>query len=232
MRWLRPFPLAALFFMLLLLWDASGLDLPLAQAMGTPAGFPWRDNWFLVNVMHQGGRAAGWALFAALLVAIPRPFGALRRLGRRDRAQIVIAALASVALVTVFKSANSTSCPWALRDFGGAARYVSHWSWGMRDGGGGHCFPAGHASAAFAYLGGYFAWRRAAPSIAWQWLLGAARAGVARGLAPQWRGAPVKSHTLWTAWLCWTAGYLVDIGMRWRDRRRGPRADELAVESA
>jgi membrane-associated PAP2 superfamily phosphatase len=207
------------FFVLLLLWDASGLDFALARAMGAPAGFPLRDNGFLVRVMHDGGRAASWALFAALVVAIGWPFGFLRRLGRRERAQLVIAALASVAVVNAIKGASGTSCPWSLQAFGGAAPYVPHWSWGVRDGGGGHCFPAGHASAAFAYVGGYWAWRRVSPAIARRWLAGALIAGALLGLSQQWRGAHFMSHTLWTAWLCWTVGCAVDAWMRRSSRK-------------
>ncbi|MBB3175771.1 phosphatase PAP2 family protein [Variovorax sp. Sphag1AA] len=215
----RPFPLTLLALLLLLLWDASGLDLVLARAMGTPLGFPWRDNWFLVNVMHEGAKALSWVLTMALFVAIPWPFGALRRLGRSDRVQLAISALASVAVISLMKRASSTSCPWDLQVFGGAAQYVSHWSWGMRDGGGGNCFPAGHASAAFAYMGGYFAWRRTSPSIARGWLACSMIAGLALGLAQQWRGAHFMSHTLWTAWLCWVTGYVIELAMRWRAAR-------------
>jgi membrane-associated PAP2 superfamily phosphatase len=210
----RPLTLILLLFALLLLWDASGLDLALARAMGSSTGFAWRDNAFLSRVMHDGGKAASWALLALLAVAIRWPFGFLRRLGRRERAQLVIAALASVAVVNVMKRMSGTSCPWSLQDFGGVARYVSHWSWGVDDGGGGHCFPAGHASAAFAYVGGYFPWRRVSAPMARGWLAGAMIAGMLFGLSQQWRGAHFMSHTLWTAWLCWVVGYLVDVAMR------------------
>ncbi|MDR2153732.1 MAG: phosphatase PAP2 family protein [Burkholderiaceae bacterium] len=212
--------LIALFFVLLLAWDASGLDLALAQTMGAPTGFPLRRNIFLSRVMHDGGKAACWMLLAALMVAIRWPFGCLRRLDRRGRVQLVITVLASVALVNVMKRMSGTSCPWDLQAFGGVARYVSHWSWGVPDGGGGHCFPGGHASAAFAYVGGYFVWRRVSPSIARRWLAAAVIAGLLFGFSQQWRGAHFMSHTLWTAWLCWVTGYVVDAWMRWPVARK------------
>ena len=34
--------------------------------------------------------------------------------------------------------------------------HVSHWAWGVFDGGAGHCFPSGHAAGAFCFLSGYF----------------------------------------------------------------------------
>ena len=36
-------------------------------------------------------------------------------------------------------------------------------------------------------------------------------AGFALGLAQQMRGAHFMSHTLWTAWLCWTASWFCDL---------------------
>jgi hypothetical protein len=40
---------------LLLLWDASGWDLPLMDAIGSSTGFPLRDNYWLENVLHWPG---------------------------------------------------------------------------------------------------------------------------------------------------------------------------------
>ncbi len=91
----------------------------------------------------------------------------------------------------------------------------------MTDGGPGGCFPAGHASAAFAYAGGWFAWRRAAPALARRWLFGALAAGLLLGVAQQMRGAHYMSHTLWTAWICWTAGFAIDACMHRRSAVRG-----------
>ena len=79
---------------------------------------------------------------------------------------------------------SATSCPWDLAQFGGVARHVSHWALGVLDGGSGRCFPAGHASAGFAFLGGYFALRHKAPTAARWWLAGAFAGGFVLGAAP------------------------------------------------
>lgn len=42
-----PLALTVLALALLLLWDASGLDLVLARMAGTPTCFPLRDDGFL-----------------------------------------------------------------------------------------------------------------------------------------------------------------------------------------
>jgi len=195
---------------LLLLWDASGLDLPLARLFGTPAGFALHDNWFLTQVVHEGGKRASWIALALLFVAIRWPVGPLRRLRLAERVQLALSVVVSVVVVSLIKTTSHTSCPWDLQDFGGVAHHVSHWAWGVRDGGPGRCFPGGHASAAFAYMGGYFALRRAAPRAALAWLAGAMALGFVFGWAQQMRGAHYMSHTLWTAWICWTVGWAVD----------------------
>jgi membrane-associated PAP2 superfamily phosphatase len=48
------------------------------------------------------------------------------------------------------------------------------------------------------------------PPIARRWLWSAVIAGLVLGLAQQVRGAHYMSHTLWTAWLCWTAAAVMD----------------------
>ncbi|WP_076997694.1 phosphatase PAP2 family protein [Variovorax sp. KK3] len=221
-------PLLAWTFLALLLilaWDASGLDLPLARLAGTPFGFPLREDWWLVQVLHEGGKSLSWALLAVLMLAIRWPFGFLRRLPLRERVQLAFSVLAGVLLVSLVKTSSTTSCPWDLKAFGGVAHYVSHWSWRVRDGGPGGCFPAGHASAAFAYLGGWFVLRRHAPRAARAWLICTLAAGLLLGLGQQLRGAHYMSHTLWTAWLCWSIGLVIDLGLH---RRRGRGADSAS----
>lgn len=201
----------------LLAWDAGGLDLPLARWFGTPQGFALTGHWLLTGVLHDGGRLVAWALVTVLAVGVWWPWGWLRTMHSRERLQLVLSALVSVLAVSLLKGASTTSCPWDLADFGGTARHVSHWVW-RPDGGAGHCFPAGHASSGFAFLGGYFALHRNAPGRARAWLAAALLAGLGLGLAQQVRGAHFMSHTLWTAWLCWAIALGVDAAMR---RRRG-----------
>ncbi len=195
----------------LLAWDAAGKDLALAHTFGTATGFPLRDHWFFVQIMHEGPRRLAWLLAAALMVFIWRPLGPLRNIGRAERAQLALTTLLSLLVVSMLKYASTTSCPWDLAEFGGAARYVSHWALGTVDGGGGKCFPAGHASAGFAFVGGYFALRHHQPRAARLWLFGALMVGLILGWAQQVRGAHFLSHTLWTGWLCWTTCWLYDL---------------------
>jgi len=193
----------ALGLLALLAWDASGLDLVVIQAVGTAQGFAWRDAWWTSRLLHDGGRLLGWTLLAGLVINIWRPWWSGP--SRRERVGWVLITLACLVLVPALKRISATSCPWDLQVFGGVASYVSHWQFGVADGGPGHCFPSGHAVAAFAFLSGWFALRAHAPRAARAWLLGVLVLGVLFGTAQLLRGAHYPSHTMWSAWICWTA---------------------------
>jgi membrane-associated PAP2 superfamily phosphatase len=198
--------------LLLLAWDASGLDLRVISAWGSPHGFAWHDQWFARDVLHQGGRLlAGVVLcvwFATLLRnprwAPPRSASALW----------FSVTAASLLAVPALKAVSTTSCPSELQMFGGVARYVSHWSFGVSDGGPGHCFPSGHATAGFAFVSLYFLFRRWRPPAAPWVLLAVCGIGLLFGWAQMVRGAHYPSHTLWSAWLCWTLCAIVDAVSR------------------
>jgi membrane-associated PAP2 superfamily phosphatase len=120
-----------------------------------------------------------------------------------------------VAAVALLKSANPAACPWSLTAYGGLVDPVSHWLWWATPvGGRGGCFPAGHASAGFAFVGGWFVFRPVAPVLARRWLLAALAAGLLLGLGQQWRGAHFMSHTLWSGWLCWCLAWALDVACR------------------
>lgn len=202
---------AVLALLLLLLWDASGLDLTLARAFGSAQGFALRDNVFLQRVLHDGMKGLALLLALALCLGVVWPIGPWRSLPFARRLQVVVSALLAWACVALLKTASHSSCPWDLQEFGGVARYLSHWrGWRQTDGGGGHCFPAGHATTGFAFVGGCFALRPQWPRQARTWLYGAMGTGLVLGVAQQLRGAHFMSHTLWTAWICWMVAWATD----------------------
>ncbi len=202
---------SALALAAVLAWDLGGLDLPLARLAGSPQGFPLQHHWLLTRVLHDGARHLAWGLVAGLGLAAAWPIGPLRALPPRRRVQLAASALLASAFVTALKATSHTSCPWDLREFGGIATHVSHWTgWGLADGGAGRCFPAGHASTGFAFAGGYFALRDELPALARRWLACALGAGLVLGIVQQLRGAHFMSHTLWSGWLCWMAAWVTD----------------------
>ena len=205
----------------LLAWDASGADLAVTRLFGTAEGFALRDSVWTATLLHNGGRLAAWALLLALVAAAlrapPHPTAAVP--GRAQRWCWLGVMLMCVLAVPLLKRVSVTSCPWDLAEFGGTARYVSHWAFGQLDGGPGHCFPSGHAVAAFAFFGLYFQWRGHDERRARRWLAAVLGAGLLFGAAQLVRGAHHLSHTLWSAWLCWVLCCGADVVlMRGRER--------------
>jgi membrane-associated PAP2 superfamily phosphatase len=199
----RDAAVALIGLLCLLAWDATDLDLALVRRFGDAGGFAWRDHALTSGLLHEGGRAVGWLVFGVLVIGVWRPLPFARTLSRRDRVWWVVATFACVLTVSLVKRFSLTSCPWSLAEFGGSARWVSHWAWGVGDGGPGHCFPSGHASAALAFVSGWFVMREHHARVARAWLLAVLAAGALLGGAQLMRGAHYPSHTLWTAWICW-----------------------------
>lgn len=201
---------------LLLVWDGTSLDMVLARTIGGQDGFALRDHWLLARVLHDDARLASKLLVMALCLGVWWPVGPLRVLDLSQRLQLAVTTLAAAFAVSALKAVSNSSCPWDLHDFGGVARYASHWST-LPDGGSGHCFPAGHASTGFAFIGGYFAFRQPAPRMARWWLAGSLGAGFLFGSVQLLRGAHFMSHVLWTAFLCWAVALTIDsMACRWR----------------
>ncbi|MDF3822776.1 phosphatase PAP2 family protein [Leptospira sp. 96542] len=197
--------------LLVLAWDALNhryrLDARLADPLVSAGHFTLHDHWLLTTVLHDGARWLNGVLLLALLLMVWQPLGPLRQLGRAQRLRLWLVVASGMLLVSSLKRFSGSSCPWDLVSVGtGPQATLSHWQTlfsDLSDGGPGHCFPAGHASAGFAWVALYAALRPHAPRAARLALAAALLAGCALGAAQQLRGAHYMSHTLWTAWLCW-----------------------------
>ena len=191
---------------LTLVWDASEYDLSAMTWLGGPQGFAWRDHWWLSSVMHTGAKQLAVLIYLGVLAMTVWPQGIWRRLQRHQRWEIAAGITLSLLAVTAIKRISLTSCPWELQAFGGVASYVSHWAWGVSDGGSGSCFPGGHASSAFAFIALSLPWLTSTDTN--QQRLGRAMTGVillsglVLGLSQTLRGAHYPSHTAWTALVC------------------------------
>lgn len=204
-------------FALLGLWDLTGWDLTLARWYADAEGFPWRAHPLLSHVLHDRVRQVGWVVMAGLTLWAAWPMGVGRTWSRTERWSLVTAVWMSLLLIVTLKRFSLTSCPWDLAEFGGTAASISHWQWGIADGGGGHCFPGGHASTAFGFLALPLWWWRHSPRAATFLFVTIVVLGLGLGWVQQMRGAHYLSHNLWTAWLCGaTAWGVMGIAKRLR----------------
>ena len=202
-EWRRDLVLLGVGLALLTAWDVLGLDQPISRLFADAGGFALREQWFVSGVLHSGSRWVAWGVALVLFVGIWRPLPFARKLTRAERIHWVVATIACALLIPLLKVFSLTSCPWSLAEFGGTATHVSHWLIGRADGGPGRCFPAGHATAAFCFLPGYFLLRRVAPVAARRWLGVTLAAGALMTMVQVVRGAHFVSHSLWTGWCCW-----------------------------
>ena len=198
-------------FLCLLAWDFSGLDRQIMNLLGDARGFAWRDSAWLADFFHTGARRLAIVIYLGVVCTLFWPWGIFRDITRRQRIEVVVGIALSLIAVSGLKSLSLTSCPWDLQDFGGTAHYVSHWQWGVRDGGSGACFPGGHASSAMAFLALSLPWLTASRAHQQRWgrglLLTVLSLGLLLGAVQTLRGAHYPSHTFWTGLICWLVAW-------------------------
>lgn len=182
-----------------------GLDQWLADRLYAWQGHAWslRDGFLTETVGHLGGRRLSqWAWLAVLvgfLVALRREALAGWRL---PLLYLLLSVLLSTVLVAWMKRWTQMDCPWDLLAYGGSKTY--HGLFEQRGSGApGACFPAGHASAGYAWVAAYFCLRAVRPRWRWWGLALGLGMGALFGLAQQLRGAHFLSHDVWSLMICW-----------------------------
>ncbi len=197
-----------LFAFTLLSWLLMGLggDQWLADRLFAMQGHAWtlQSSPFLQEVLHAGGREVSkMAWCAALSLWLLSLCTNRMRALRLPLAYLLVSTLFATALVGWMKRWTHMDCPWDLLRYGGDKAYYGLFAQlphGMQAG---RCFPAGHASAGYAWVALYFFFERTWPSLRhWGLALGLV-AGLAFGLAQQLRGAHFASHDLWALGISW-----------------------------
>ncbi|MEP6906435.1 MAG: phosphatase PAP2 family protein [Pseudoxanthomonas sp.] len=202
----------SVFAMLSLLLMAMGGDQWLADRLFAMQGNAWalQSSHIVQDVLHAGGRLAsksGWYIVLTMLLA-SLCVNRLQR-WRMPLAYLLVSTLLATALVGAMKRWTHMDCPWDLLRYGGDKAYYGLFSRlpaGMRAG---SCFPAGHASAGYAWVALYFFFDRAWPRLR-RWGLGIGLAlGLVFGIAQQLRGAHFLSHDLWSLAISWTVALIL-----------------------
>mgnify|MGYP000712304131 CR=1 FL=1 len=86
-----------------LAWDMSGLDMPMAHWFGSSQGFVLQNDWFMVNIAHEGVRKLAWGVVLGLSLMIWWPKGWMRNIPVARRKQLVIGAFIALIVVTLMK---------------------------------------------------------------------------------------------------------------------------------
>ncbi|MDV3469313.1 phosphatase PAP2 family protein [Stenotrophomonas sp. C3(2023)] len=222
--WL-PLAIAIPVFALLMF---GGGDRWLADLLFRWEGGRWalQNAWLTSTVLHKGGKwlsvAASVTLLAICLAQWWR--GGDRRL-RWTLLYLVVCVAVATGLISVLKTLLPMDCPWDLLRYGGSRGFIGLLQQRPADWPRTACFPAGHASAGYAWLCLYFGARLWRPRwrIAGLWIgLGS---GLLFGVAQQLRGAHFLSHDIATAALCWLLAVTLYLPVRCHlDGSRPPQA--------
>ena len=192
------------------------LDLWFADIVYAAEGGQWalKKAFVTEHLLHVAGRnavAAAWVLVLIAWVATGRK--PQSRSWRRPLAALALSVLLSTVLVASLKALSSVDCPWDLVRYGGDRVYVDIFSALLAGTPHRGCFPAGHASAGYAWLALFFFFQTVRPAWRWRGLTAGIMLGMVFGLSQQLRGAHFLSHDLWTAALCWLAAVAVHAAM-------------------
>lgn len=220
-------PLAIFASLSLLLIVLHG-DLWLADRVYAMEGHTWslQNGYVTQDLLHATGRQASKDLWfvLALMVAtsLLLPQG---KQWRRPLVYLLLATALSTAAVGLLKRWTNMDCPWDLLRYGGDKDYYTLFMHRPSILGHAKCFPAGHASAGYAWIALYFFFLSTRPRWRW-WGLGFALAlGAVFGVAQQLRGAHFLSHDVWTLMICWLIALALYLLMLERSRTGLPAQD-------
>jgi membrane-associated PAP2 superfamily phosphatase len=215
---LAPVALLALASIVLIVF---GGDRWIADRIYAEEGGRWalRDSFLLTRVLHGGGKALSFAAwFTAAALAVRSMSDARWKRLRRPLFVLLLSIVASTLVVSVLKHVTRMDCPWNAAVYGGTHPYFSLLQprpVGIRPSG---CFPAGQASAGYAWVALYFFFARVRPAWRRIGLAIGIGAGLVLGIAQQLRGAHYLSHDAWTLAVCW----FVAVGMHRLATRASP----------
>ncbi|MGE6334479.1 phosphatase PAP2 family protein [Stenotrophomonas sp. NPDC077659] len=192
-----------------------------------------QDAWLTRALVHKGGK---WLSTAAALVVALLCFHHWRRGHDRTLRWALLYVVAAMALgtglISLLKALVPMDCPWDLLRYGGHQPFIGLFNSRTHGMGTPACFPAGHASAGYAWVCLYFfalLWR---PAWRWAGLWIGLGTGLAFGISQQLRGAHFLSHDVATALLCWLLSlglFLLTTRLLSRDTlEREPRQEACA----
>lgn len=194
-------------------------DLYVSDALFDPArrSFSYGQRWhtLLEPVMHDAGKLP---LTLTTLAVIAAWCGSwlhppLRR-HRRTLGYLLLSAALGAGAVGEIKVRTNKHCPRELSRYGGALPYVPLLARAPAGNPPGRCWPGGHSTSGFGFLGFYFALRghhRRAARLA---LAGALAAGTLLGTGRVLQGMHFMSHTLWAGVWCWTVALVLYLLVR------------------
>ncbi|WP_162125741.1 phosphatase PAP2 family protein [Pseudoxanthomonas wuyuanensis] len=175
-------------------------------------GGQWKlgHSLLLETVIHRGGKRLSvltWLAAVGITVWMwQRPD---LRHWRRPAVALLLSVLLSTLTVSMLKSITHMDCPWDLLGYGGQRPFIDLFAARPAELPAAACFPAGHASAGYAWVALYFFAGAVRPQWRGAGLWTGLAAGLVFGLAQQLRGAHFLSHDLASLMVCWLVALAV-----------------------
>lgn len=192
---------------------AADLDRGVADYFYSIQGnsWAWKESWLAEGIFHKGGRSLSILLALLLLVlVIASHFSFWLSPHKKPLLYLLVATAGSSLLISLLKSSLAVSCPWEFDRYGGDLPYANVFDQlVLRNGEG--CFPAGHASAGYAWISAYFLGVHYQSRWRWLGLAIPLLAGMVLGVVQQIRGAHFLSHDIWSLAICWFFSLLMFI---------------------
>lgn len=181
--------------------NLSGLDMMISNRVYEMFGgvFP-RSNWWLQQILHDDVHRGfiGIVVLLAVLSVVP-PFFKKDIAWQPKLRLFVLSGLLYIGVDMLLKSTTTFPCPWSLESFGGIKHQPPHYAdiFNMEKYGRGHCFPAGHSTSGYFWLGLAFVFAGNHPRRL-LYLLALLPLGLTLSVTQLLRGAHFLSHELAT----------------------------------
>lgn len=191
---------------------AGGGDQWLADQLYRLQGNQWalRDAWWTSHLLHKGGRNLTTFAAVLLVLGLVRAYVDSRwQPLRKPLFYLLLSVAISTGVVALLKSWTQMDCPWDLQRYGGLRPFVGLLQPRAVMLGHAACFPAGHASAGYAWVALFFFMQQVRPRWRWHALAVALATGAAFGIAQQLRGAHFLSHDLASLAISWAVATLL-----------------------
>ena len=199
-----------LFLLTMSVFSVLNVDFTLADFFYRLQGstWAWKDTFLAQGVIHKGGKWLSLLMGIAtlILLILSFSFDCLKEY-RIPLLYLFSSTLISTLLVATIKHLVSMECPWDLIRYGGVRGFIGLLDIRPPSLPASACFPAGHASAGYAWIALYFFCASVWPRWRWTGLAVGLGLGLAFGFAQQLRGAHFLSHDLWTLMLSWTVSF-------------------------
>ncbi len=197
------------FILLAFLFENANLDLFCSDYFFDFQRQAWKfkDSWWAEGLIHLQGRKLAECLLPAPLAFWILSFVLEKaRPLRRPALYLVLTIGLGTGSVALAKEVVNRHCPWDYDRYGGGVPYGRLFDSAPACCPKGRCFPAGHASAGFSLMSGYFIFYRRNQRSALALLALGLIVGSLFGFGQVARGAHFVSHNLWSLAFCWFVG--------------------------